>query len=121
MEEHIVITRDDYILGIHRIPEGKYSTCNNNSGTNNSNYNIYTNGHRDNDDDNRSRIESIFEKCGISHSAIRYTSHQSKGHQSATTVKPVVMLYHGLMMCSEVWMCNLEAERRLACMLADAG
>ncbi|CAG8460776.1 6417_t:CDS:2 [Diversispora eburnea] len=77
LEEHVVITRDNYVLGIHRIPEGKYS------------------------------------------SSIRNKSYSSS--QSTTTIKPVVILYHGLMMCSDVWMCNLEQERRLACILADAG
>ncbi|CAG8455820.1 6888_t:CDS:2, partial [Scutellospora calospora] len=95
MEEHIVKTQDHYILGIHRLPDGKYST---------------------NDADSKSHIESIFNRCGISHSFIR-----NEHLRSPNGIKPVVLLYHGLMMCSEVWMCNLDEERRLACLLTDAG
>lgn len=36
-------------------------------------------------------------------------------------IKPVVLLYHGFMMCSEVWLCNLDEERNLAFVLAEAG
>ncbi|CAG8684174.1 7791_t:CDS:10 [Cetraspora pellucida] len=95
IEEHIVRTQDHYILGIHRLPEGKYSN---------------------NDADSRSYIESMFDKCGISHTAIRIEQ-----ARSSKETKPVVLLYHGLMMCSEIWMCNLDEERRLACLLTDAG
>ncbi|CAG8630060.1 9951_t:CDS:2 [Acaulospora morrowiae] len=91
VEDHIVKTQDKYMLGIHRIPKGRYSPKN---------------------DEDREKIKSIFNRCGISGSAIR---DDIKG------IKPVVLLYHGLMMSSDVWMCNLEEERRLACLLADAG
>ncbi|RHZ54741.1 hypothetical protein Glove_423g18 [Diversispora epigaea] len=111
LEEHVVMTRDNYILGIHRIPEGKYSTCyTQNNNINKINHNNY--------DRARDHIESIFDECGISHSVIRNKSYSSG---QSTTIKPVVILYHGLMMCSDVWMCNLEQERRLACILVDAG
>jgi lysosomal acid lipase/cholesteryl ester hydrolase len=93
MEEHIVKTRDNYILGIHRIPTGK--SCNDNKSA-------------------ELRIKSIFDNCGIPLSAIR-TDYSTK------RTKPVVLLYHGLMMCSEVWMCNMEEERQLPFLLADAG
>lgn len=36
-------------------------------------------------------------------------------------IKPVVLLYHGFMMCSEVWLCNLDEKRNLAFVLAEAG
>jgi hypothetical protein len=94
MEEHIVKTRDNYILGIHRIPTGKsYSD----------------------EESAESHIKPIFNKCGISLSAIRTDLCSTK------EIKPVVLLYHGLMMCSEVWMCNMEEERQLPFLLADAG
>ncbi|KAG9284543.1 hypothetical protein G9A89_014147 [Geosiphon pyriformis] len=93
-EEHIVRTQDQYILGIQRIPEGHSNK-------------LVT---------NNQKIVDIFERSGIPVSAIRID-----GCNSLKGVKPVVLLYHGLMMCSEVWMCNLEEERRLACLLVDAG
>jgi hypothetical protein len=95
IEEHIVKTQDNYILGIHRIATGK-SYCDK--------------------EPTESHIRSIFKNCGIPLSAIR-TSYSS----STKKIKPVVLLYHGLMMCSEVWMCNMEEERQLPFLLADAG
>lgn len=35
--------------------------------------------------------------------------------------KPVVLLYHGLTLTSEVWISNIEKERNLALQLADQG
>ncbi|CAG8517859.1 610_t:CDS:2 [Funneliformis caledonium] len=95
MEEHIVKTQDNYILGIHRIPTGKP---------------------HDNETSTESNIKSIFNDCGISLSTIR-----TNYSRSSKEIKPVVLLYHGLMMCSEVWICNLEEERQLPFLLADAG
>ncbi|CAG8785196.1 31674_t:CDS:2, partial [Racocetra persica] len=71
IEEHIVRTQDHYILGIHGLPEGKYSPS---------------------DADSKSYIESIFDKCGVSHTAIRIEQ-----VRSSKELKPVVLLYHGLM------------------------
>ncbi|CAG8684363.1 13154_t:CDS:2, partial [Acaulospora morrowiae] len=48
-------------------------------------------------------------------------SSKSATQQNAGYTKPVVLLYHGLMTCSEIWVCNYEYENRLACLLADAG
>src|SRR5688572_30841111 len=95
MEEHLVKTQDNYILGIHRIPTGK--SCGDEKST-------------------ESHIKSIFNNCGIPLSAIR-----TNYSPSTKRIKPVVLLYHGLMMCSEVWMCNMEEERQLPFLLADAG
>ncbi|RIA93010.1 triacylglycerol lipase [Glomus cerebriforme] len=95
IEEHIVKTRDNYILGIHRIPIGRsYGDS----------------------QSTESHITSIFNNCGIPLSAIRTNYSHSIGE-----IKPVVLLYHGLMMCSEVWMCNMEEERQLPFLLANAG
>ena len=35
--------------------------------------------------------------------------------------KPVVLLWHGFMMCSEVWVCSNDPKTSLAFTLADAG
>ncbi|GBC04496.1 hypothetical protein RclHR1_00570052 [Rhizophagus clarus] len=103
MEEHMVKTRDNYLLGIHRIPTGK---C------------------YDDDDDygdktTESHIKSVFNKCGIPLSTIR--TNFSRSSYLTKERKPVVLLYHGLMMCSEIWMCNMEEERQLPFLLANAG
>ncbi|CAG8646986.1 12309_t:CDS:2 [Ambispora gerdemannii] len=86
IEDHIVLTRDRYVLGIHRIPHGKH------------------------DDDNTSQNDQI-----------PLSANRKTGSNSFQGIKPVVLMYHGFMMCSEVWMCNLEEERRLACLMADEG
>ncbi|KAJ3329837.1 hypothetical protein HDU93_000757, partial [Gonapodya sp. JEL0774] len=40
---------------------------------------------------------------------------------SNSTHKPVVLLWHGFMMCSEVWICHTMRNRSLAFVLADLG
>lgn len=35
--------------------------------------------------------------------------------------KPVVLLYHGFLMSSEVWICNLDEHRNLPFLLAEKG
>ncbi|THH09245.1 hypothetical protein EW145_g2160 [Phellinidium pouzarii] len=64
-EEHVVQTKDGYLLGLHRIP------------------------------------------C-------------AKGAQLQQK-KPIVYLHHGLLMCSDVFLCTTTAKRALPLVLADAG
>ncbi|KAJ6257566.1 hypothetical protein Dda_7351 [Drechslerella dactyloides] len=71
-EEHIVQTKDGYLLGLHRIPRAK-------------------------DEEKPKRGEEGRKKRGV------------------------VYLHHGLMMDSEVWVCNLEPEKCLPFVLAEQG
>ncbi|KAI5118351.1 hypothetical protein M0805_006752 [Coniferiporia weirii] len=64
-EEHIVQTKDGYMLGLHRIPNAKGET--------------------------------------------------------AKRKKPIVYIHHGLLMCSDVFLCTTTAERALPLVLAEAG
>lgn len=64
-EEHVVQTKDGYLLGLHRVPFA--------------------------------RGEEVKRK------------------------KPVVYLHHGLLMCSDVFLCTTTAERSLPLVLAEAG
>lgn len=73
-EEHVVQTKDGYLLGIHRIPCRK--------------------GERN------------------------LNSGMSPGKN---VHKPVVYLHHGLLMCSDVFLCTTSAHRSLPLMLAEAG
>ncbi|KAJ1962762.1 cholesterol esterase [Dispira parvispora] len=66
-EEHTVVTRDGYVLGIHRLPESPRQL------------------------------------------------------DSPPTRKPVVLLWHGFMMCSDVFVCMPNQQNSLALYLADAG
>ena len=128
VEEHIVRTSDNYILGIQRIPHGKHPSSTKPT-------HIAINPARQ---DEEPSIETVFKNNGISLSAIRKNQHVVKNKSSSSSflqefsesssssqkkryIKPVVLLYHGLMTCSELWVCNVEYENRLACLLADAG
>ncbi|KAK6336219.1 cholesterol esterase [Orbilia brochopaga] len=71
-EEHIVQTKDGYLLGLHRIPRAK-------------------------DEEKPKRGEEGRKKRGV------------------------VYLHHGLMMNSEVWVCNLQPEKCLPFVLAEQG
>ncbi|KAF3928147.1 hypothetical protein AA313_de0204682 [Arthrobotrys entomopaga] len=71
-EEHIVQTKDGYLLGLHRIPRAK-------------------------DEPKPKRGEKGRPKRGV------------------------VYLHHGLMMNSEVWVCNLQPEKCLPFVLAEQG
>ncbi|CAG8628756.1 10949_t:CDS:2 [Rhizophagus irregularis] len=131
VEEHIVKTKDDYILGLQRIPNGR------SVGSKSMNFTL-----NPIQQDEEPNIETVFKNNGISLSAIRKNPNEiknksssplssflqefsestsSSSHQKKNFVKPVVLLYHGLMTCSELWVCNVEYENRLACLLADAG
>ncbi|KAF3259686.1 cholesterol esterase [Orbilia oligospora] len=71
-EEHIVQTKDGYLLGLHRIPRAK-------------------------DEPKPKRGEKGKEKKGV------------------------VYLHHGLMMNSEVWVCNIQPNKCLPFVLAEQG
>lgn len=46
---------------------------------------------------------------------------KSKSEIKSNTVKPVVLLMHGFLMCSEVWVSTPDPVESLAFTLADAG
>ena len=48
-------------------------------------------------------------------------SSRSRGRRPKRVQKPVIYLHHGLMMNSEVWVCNLEEERQLPFVLVERG
>lgn len=73
-EEHVAMTKDGYLLGLHRIP--------------------------------RAKGEQKF------HSSTRPGAKQHK---------PVVYVHHGLLMCSDVFLCTTSASRSIPLMLAEAG
>lgn len=49
------------------------------------------------------------------------TRAESRTRTSHETPKPVVLLWHGFLMCSEVWVCTPKMEESLAFTLAEAG
>jgi lysosomal acid lipase/cholesteryl ester hydrolase len=70
VEEHMVQTKDGYVLNIHRIP---------------------------------------------------YGLNEEKEQSDGRTKRPVVLLWHGFMMNSEVFVCSPDREKNLAFLLADWG
>ncbi|KAL1919702.1 uncharacterized protein VTP21DRAFT_1633 [Calcarisporiella thermophila] len=73
VENHVVTTRDDYILGLFRIPGGKNENA------------------------------------------------DQRAENGKRPGKPVVLLMHGFMMNSEVWVACTEEKQNLPFILADAG
>ena len=80
-QEHVVQTKDGYLLGLHRI-------C-------------------------LTKSELAARK--------RASMSRKRGRRPRKVQKPVVYLHHGLMMNSEVWVCNLEEERSLPFVLVERG
>ncbi|KAF9151429.1 cholesterol esterase [Linnemannia schmuckeri] len=127
VQEHLVRTQDNYLLGVHRITHGRESV---------SAKGIVPNPPKD--------IVNLLRESGVPLAAETkeaYINNQRKRHKreqeedfeadldqkhgkktkAGDYIKPVVLLYHGFMMCSEVWLCNLDEERNLAFVLAEAG
>ncbi|KAG0291120.1 cholesterol esterase, partial [Dissophora globulifera] len=126
VQEHLVRTQDNYLLGIHRITHGREQE---------SAKGVVPNPPQD--------IVSLLRENGVPLAAetsaaynnghTRDRRHQEedfeadlhrpmkKAPKKGDYIKPVVLLYHGFMMCSEVWLCNLDEERNLAFVLAEAG
>lgn len=101
-EQHVVRTRDDYLLCIHRIPspilvEPKVSAI-------------------------KKAKESIRKEKTKIH-VIDNIEHFSEKLPAcpAGERKPVVLLYHGFLMSSEVWVCNVDEYRNLPLLLAHRG
>ncbi|KAG0203100.1 cholesterol esterase [Mortierella sp. GBA30] len=126
VQEHLVRTQDNYLLGVHRITHGRQSA---------SAKGIVPNPPED--------IVRLLRENGVPLAAetreayISRNKHDkreqeedlevdlnqkfTKNIKEEDYIKPVVLLYHGFMMCSEVWLCNLDEERNLAFVLAEAG
>jgi lysosomal acid lipase/cholesteryl ester hydrolase len=53
--------------------------------------------------------------------ASRDTDDDTDDNQPPNNSKPVVLLYHGFLMSSEIWACNTEEYRNLPLLLANLG
>lgn len=101
-EQHLIKTRDEYLLCAHRIPSTLSETS-----------------------------DIAFDKPILSGPEIeildsmdrfasRDTEDDTEENQSSSS-KPVVLLYHGFLMSSEIWACNTEEYRNLPLLLANLG
>ncbi|KAF9972947.1 cholesterol esterase [Actinomortierella ambigua] len=153
IQEHLVRTRDNYLLGVHRIPRGREIVTPKRRSPNppapivellrkhgvplaaetkeafhrrQHDYNLAKNGgtsggeHGPVAHDLPLGSNSYADEAEMFTGAIKNAEVQHK-RKAGDYIKPVVLLYHGFMMCSEVWLCNLDEERNLAFVLAEAG
>ncbi|CEP18704.1 hypothetical protein [Parasitella parasitica] len=97
-EEHFVRTRDQYLLCLHRINQDKRATQEQ----------MRKNAASDRIHENGATITNQINKF-------------KKNTKTAYQRKPVVLLYHGLTLTSEVWISNIEEKRNLALYLTDQG
>ncbi|KAF9404007.1 cholesterol esterase [Podila epigama] len=125
MQEHLVRTQDNYLLGVHRITHGRER--------------VSAKGRIPSPPE---EIVKLLRENGVPLAAETREFYQKKSGSKQRQeegleadldgdvrehtkkdeyIKPVVLLYHGFMMCSEVWLCNLDEERNLAFVLAEAG
>lgn len=126
VQEHLVRTQDNYLLGVHRITHGREKVSSKGKVPNPpedivkllrengvplaaETKEAYLNKNKRDKRDQEEDLEADLDK--------KIRKHTKEGDY----IKPVVLLYHGFMMCSEVWLCNLEEERNLAFVLAEAG
>ncbi|KAI8637717.1 Alpha/Beta hydrolase protein [Parasitella parasitica] len=94
-EEHFVRTRDQYLLCLHRIKQKKRVT------------------------QEQQRNNAAFDEKGatITNQLNKFKKRSNITYQG----KPVVLLYHGLTLTSEVWISNIEEKRNLALYLTERG
>ncbi|KAG2236776.1 hypothetical protein INT48_006960 [Thamnidium elegans] len=99
-EQHIVRTQDDYLLCVHRIPSVKPQ-------------------HYDNIQKQKEfQPEKGIEVIDNLDKFLQAKLPRSKGEYQG---KPVVLLYHGFLMSSEVWVSNIEEYSNLPFILAKQG
>ncbi|KAL0077059.1 Alpha/Beta hydrolase protein [Phycomyces blakesleeanus] len=100
-EQHLVRTQDDYLLCVHRIPAVVQSA-------------------------DKFKDKDVFRSfCDENSKGIEIIDHINEFKQQKTNSnfsgKPVVLLYHGFLMSSEVWVCNVDEYRNLPLLLAQQG
>nr|KAJ3421547.1 hypothetical protein HK105_003158 [Polyrhizophydium stewartii] len=103
-EPHYVTTKDGYILALHRIP-----------------------GSRAEHEEQSAALKQRARRAGLGGAGVgrRRSSGIDSGADAASPAargnKPVALLWHGFLMCSEVWVCTPDPTGSLAFTLADAG
>ncbi|KAI9322821.1 Alpha/Beta hydrolase protein [Dichotomocladium elegans] len=98
-EQHIVQTKDDYLLCVHRIPSVK--SANTPMPT------VKSAEHKS------SRIKIV--------NNLDYFDRKFPTVDSSSDKRPAVLLYHGFLMSSEIWVCNVDEYRNLPLLLAKKG
>ncbi|KAJ3146704.1 hypothetical protein HK101_002297 [Irineochytrium annulatum] len=122
-EPHYATTKDGYILALHRIP---HSRSEQEVMMRNPTASRAGGRPRGNSASSVSSLSSIINSLNGASSPHQNTSKSYRGASSSSSTvnggsRPVVLLWHGFMMCSEVWVCLPNPSQNLAFMLADAG
>ncbi|KAG1176316.1 hypothetical protein G6F70_006433 [Rhizopus microsporus] len=94
-EQHVVLTKDNYLLCVHRIPSVKTE---------------HRKVKKFEPQEEIEIIDNLDKFVQIKHP-------KPLGYQG----KPVVLLYHGFLMSSEVWVSNIDEYRNLPFVLAQRG
>ncbi|CAO3663062.1 unnamed protein product [Rhizopus stolonifer] len=94
-EQHVVHTKDDYFLCVHRIPSMK-------------------------DHNKMAEIHDFKEEIEIVDNIDKFVLNDNP-KPLGYTGKPVVLLYHGFLMSSEVWVSNIDEHSNLPFLLAQRG
>ena len=102
-EQHVVRTRDDYLLCVHRIP----SVLQNQRGV------------KQLPLKSSKRTSDKTSKIHVIDNLDNFDQQFPPVHHYQT--KPVVLLYHGFLMSSEIWVCNVDEYRNLPLLLAEKG
>ncbi|KAI9263222.1 Alpha/Beta hydrolase protein [Phascolomyces articulosus] len=103
-EQHVVRTRDDYLLCVHRIPDV---------------INHQQKRTKQLPLKPSKRSSDKTSKIHVIDNLDNFDQQFPPVHGYAT--KPVVLLYHGFLMSSEVWVCNVDEYRNLPLLLAEKG
>lgn len=102
IEQHLVRTKDDYLLCVHRIPSLK--------------------SYAKNDEAKIYQQMPILDNQGIeTFSFLKHFPKRDSIKKDGKEKKPVVLIYHGFLMSSEIWVCNLEEYQNLPLLLVNLG
>ncbi|KAJ1340081.1 hypothetical protein BSLG_005292 [Batrachochytrium salamandrivorans] len=112
-QTHYVTTKDGYILTLHRIPSSKAESKAAHSPT--SHFQATQTSECETSPNESSNSGSTPLNNG------NRTSNSGSINRTAYAPKPVVLLWHGFLMCSEVWVCTPDPKGSLALTLAEAG
>ncbi|KAH8549982.1 Alpha/Beta hydrolase protein, partial [Umbelopsis sp. PMI_123] len=128
IEQHSVQTQDGYLLCLHRLPyskrEGdpKMHTGKRRSRARSSSV-VASTAVVDNVS-NFTRLKENIRTSSLDSATANFSDQRSRimsRKRSAWNGKPVVLLNHGFVMSSEIWLCNLKESQNLPFLLAERG
>lgn len=126
VEQHTVPTQDRYLLCLFRIPHGKREGGSKmklgkrrSRSRSRSSSVVASTAVVDNVDQFATSSEPTTN--GIPSMSSRFSHKESTVRKRGWNGKPVVLLNHGFLMSSEIWLCNLKESQNLPFLLAEQG